>query len=67
MERWARSNFARTPMTIWTDEDVDFLVQVARQIAIAVENALAYRQLHRNEGAARNREALSGGRNPARP
>jgi formate hydrogenlyase transcriptional activator len=29
----------------WTDEDIDFLVQVARQIAIAVENALAYRQL----------------------
>ena len=26
-------------------DDVAFLVQVARQIAIAVENALAYRQL----------------------
>ena len=29
----------------WTDEDVDFLMQVARQVAIAVENALSYRQL----------------------
>ena len=37
---------ARTTRDIWTEEDVDFLVQVARQIAIAVENALAYRQLH---------------------
>ena len=36
---------ARTTGDVWTDEDVDFLVQVARQIAIAVENALAYRQL----------------------
>ena len=37
--------FARTADDVWTDEDIDFLVQVARQIAIAVENALAYRQL----------------------
>ena len=36
---------ARTTSDVWTDEDVDFLVQVARQIAIAVENALSYRQL----------------------
>jgi formate hydrogenlyase transcriptional activator len=36
---------ARTTGDAWTDEDVDFLVQVARQIAIAVENALSYRQL----------------------
>jgi formate hydrogenlyase transcriptional activator len=36
---------ARTTGDVWTDEDVDFLVQVARQIAIAVENALSYRQL----------------------
>jgi formate hydrogenlyase transcriptional activator len=36
---------ARTTGDGWTDEDVDFLVQVARQIAIAVENALSYRQL----------------------
>ena len=36
---------ARTTGDVWTDEDIDFLVQVARQIAIAVENALAYRQL----------------------
>ena len=35
----------RTTSDAWTDEDVNFLVQVARQIAIAVENALAYRQL----------------------
>ena len=32
--------FARTTGDVWTDEDVEFLVQVARQIAIAVENAL---------------------------
>jgi len=36
---------ARTTGDAWTDDDVDFLVQVARQIAIAVENALSYRQL----------------------
>jgi len=29
----------------WTPEDVDFLVEVANQIAMAVENALAYREL----------------------
>jgi len=37
---------ARTTGESWTDDDVDFLVQVARQIAIAVENAVSYRQLH---------------------
>ena len=36
----------RTNGDDWTDDDIDFLVQVARQIAIAVENALAYRQLN---------------------
>ena len=36
---------ARTTRDVWTDEDVDFLVEVARQIAIAVENTLSYRQL----------------------
>jgi len=36
---------ARTTGDAWSDEDVGFLVQVARQIAIAVENALSYRQL----------------------
>jgi len=36
---------ARTTSDVWTDEDVDFLVDVARQIAIAVENTLSYRQL----------------------
>jgi len=36
---------ARTKRHVWTDEDVEFLVQVARQIAIALENALSYRQL----------------------
>ena len=39
-------DFARITSDAWTEEDVDFLVQVARQIAIAVENALSYRQLH---------------------
>ena len=37
---------ARTTVDVWTEEDVDFLAQVARQIAIAVENALSYRQLN---------------------
>jgi formate hydrogenlyase transcriptional activator len=35
----------RTSSGDWTNDDVDFLVQVARQIAVAVENALSYRQL----------------------
>jgi formate hydrogenlyase transcriptional activator len=36
----------RTTGDDWTDDDIEFLVQVARQIAIALENALAYRQLN---------------------
>jgi formate hydrogenlyase transcriptional activator len=36
---------ARTTADAWTDEDVDFLAQVARQVAIAVDNALSYQQL----------------------
>jgi len=30
---------------VWTPEDVEFLAQVANQIAIAVENSLSYREL----------------------
>jgi formate hydrogenlyase transcriptional activator len=30
---------------VWTDGDVEFLVEVAGQVAIAVENALSYREL----------------------
>jgi formate hydrogenlyase transcriptional activator len=30
---------------VWTSEDIEFLAQVASQIAIAVENSLAYREL----------------------
>ncbi len=37
--------FARTTAEAWSDDDVEFLVQVARQIAIAVENAVSYREL----------------------
>jgi len=37
---------ARITADAWTEEDVDFLVQVATQIAVAVENALAYRELN---------------------
>jgi formate hydrogenlyase transcriptional activator len=48
------------------DEDVDFLVQVARQIAIAVENALAYRQLQEIKERLATEKALPGGRDPAR-
>ena len=36
---------ARTTGDVWTDDDLEFLVQVARQIAIAVENSLSYREL----------------------
>jgi formate hydrogenlyase transcriptional activator len=36
---------ARTTGDVWTDDDVEFLVLVARQIAIAVENSLSYREL----------------------
>ena len=35
----------RTSDDAWTDSDVEFLVQVAGQVAIAVENALSYREL----------------------
>ena len=38
-------DIARTSGEDWSDADVDFLVQVGRQVAIAVENALSYRQL----------------------
>jgi formate hydrogenlyase transcriptional activator len=37
---------ARTSGDVWAEADVDFLAQVARQIAVALENALAYRQLN---------------------
>jgi formate hydrogenlyase transcriptional activator len=36
---------ARTTDDVWADDDVEFLVQVANQAAIAVDNALSYRQL----------------------
>jgi formate hydrogenlyase transcriptional activator len=36
---------ARTTDEPWTGEDVDLLVQVGRQIAIAVENSMSYREL----------------------
>jgi formate hydrogenlyase transcriptional activator len=35
----------RTTDELWTNNDVEFLVQVAGQVAIAVENALSYREL----------------------
>ncbi len=35
----------RTTDDAWTDSDVEFLVEVAGQVAIAVENALSYREL----------------------
>jgi formate hydrogenlyase transcriptional activator len=38
-------NLARRDESAFTQEDVDFLVRAAAQIAIAVENALAYRQI----------------------
>jgi formate hydrogenlyase transcriptional activator len=36
---------ARTTEERWTKDDVEFLVQIARQIAVAVENSLSYREL----------------------
>ena len=36
---------ARTTDEAWTEDDVDLLVQVGRQIAIAVENSLSYQEL----------------------
>ncbi len=36
---------ARTTDDEWAAEDLDFAVQVARQVAMAVENSLAYREL----------------------
>jgi formate hydrogenlyase transcriptional activator len=36
---------ARTAGQPWTDGEVELLVQVSRQIAIAVENSLSYREL----------------------
>lgn len=36
---------ARTRKDTWTDDDIEFLVEVASQIAISVENSLAYREL----------------------
>jgi formate hydrogenlyase transcriptional activator len=36
---------ARTTDEPWTQNDVDLLVQVAKQIAVAVENSLSYREL----------------------
>jgi formate hydrogenlyase transcriptional activator len=37
---------ARKSSEVWMSDDVDFLVQVARQIAIAIENSLAFRELN---------------------
>jgi len=34
-----------TTENAWSDEDIEFLVQVGRQIAIAAENAVSYREL----------------------
>ncbi|MCE5310941.1 MAG: sigma 54-interacting transcriptional regulator [Acidobacteriales bacterium] len=37
---------ARTTGEPWTGDDVDLLVQVGRQVAIAVENSLSYQELN---------------------
>jgi formate hydrogenlyase transcriptional activator len=36
---------SRLTSDVWTPDDVEFLAQVASQIAIAVENSISYRQL----------------------
>jgi formate hydrogenlyase transcriptional activator len=38
----ALSRFAPVP---FTDDEMDFMTQIARQVAIAIENALAYREI----------------------
>ena len=60
-------DLGRTTDDAWTPEDVEFLAQVANQIAIAVENSLALPGAGRNEGAAGNREALPGRRDSPGP
>jgi hypothetical protein len=49
----------------WSGEDIAFLVQVANQIAIAVENSLSYRELAEMKEPC-YRKALSGRRDPPR-
>ena len=49
----------RMTADVWTPEDVEFLAQVAGQVAMTVENSLVSRT-GGNEGAARYREALPG-------
>ncbi|MFB3778168.1 MAG: sigma 54-interacting transcriptional regulator [Bryobacteraceae bacterium] len=36
---------ARTTGELWTEEDIELLVQVARQIAMAIQNSLSYGEL----------------------
>jgi formate hydrogenlyase transcriptional activator len=38
-------DLGRTTDDVWTPEDIEFLVQVASQIAMSVENSLAFREL----------------------
>jgi formate hydrogenlyase transcriptional activator len=38
-------NLGRTGASVFTQEDVQFLTQIARQVAIAVENALAHQEV----------------------
>ena len=46
--------------------DVDFLQQVANQVAVAVENALAFQEIDGAQGQARQGEGLPGGGDPHR-
>ena len=46
--------FCRMYDAVWTSDDLTFLMQIASQIAIAVENSLAYRELAENERAVGN-------------
>ena len=52
---------ARTTAEAFTEDDVDFLSQAAGQIAIAIENALAYQEISGSPGQACPGESLPGG------
>ena len=60
----ARSTPGATRDTAFTDDDVELLGQVAQQVAIAVENALAFQRDRRAQGQAGQGKALPGGGDP---
>jgi GAF domain-containing protein len=57
---------ARRDEDAFDDEEVAFLVQVANQVAIGIENALAYTEIAELKNRLGAGETLSGRRNPRR-